>query len=84
MSRKVERERAALPERLRQPRGKSALDCGFDRWVSKRLHQMYDPVLAEAIPEDMLRLLEGFDEPRKSAGDADPDGRTPPPEEPRD
>ncbi len=74
MSRKVEREEPGLPEGPGHGRRRSALDHGFDRWLSKQLHQIYDPVLTEAVPEDMMRLLDRFDGPGEEAGDA-PTGR---------
>lgn len=46
-------------ERRRQ---RSALDAGFDRWLSRQLHQMYDPVLGEPLPAELAELLSGFDE----------------------
>ena len=46
-------------ERRRQ---RSALDAGFDRWLSRQLHQMYDPVLGEPLPAELAELLAGFDE----------------------
>jgi hypothetical protein len=32
----------------------------LDEWFTKRLHDLYDPVLEEQIPEDLSRLLEDF------------------------
>jgi len=37
------------------------VERGFDRWLNRQLHRLYDPVLAEPVPEDLLRLLERFD-----------------------
>jgi len=37
------------------------VERGFDRWLNRQLHRLYDPVLAEPVPDDLLRLLEGFD-----------------------
>ena len=44
---------------------------GFERWLNRQLHGLYDPVLAEAVPEEILRLLEQFDERPKPP---DPNG----------
>jgi hypothetical protein len=44
----------------------SPLDAGFDRWLNRRLHELYDPVLAEPVPDAIASLLEGFD--RKPEG----------------
>ena len=30
----------------------------FDLWLSRGLHQMFDDVAQEPIPEDLLRLIE--------------------------
>jgi hypothetical protein len=37
------------------------LERGFDRWLNGQLHRIYDPVLSEAVPEEIARLLERFD-----------------------
>lgn len=37
-------------------------DRGFDMFLNRQLHLLYDPVLHEPIPEEMMRLLEGFDD----------------------
>ena len=39
---------------------RSSLDAGFDTYLSRELHQLYDPVLGEAIPDEMAALLSGF------------------------
>jgi Anti-sigma factor NepR len=36
-------------------------DRGFDRWLNRQLHRLYDPVLGEAVPDEMMRLLEQFE-----------------------
>ena len=37
------------------------LDQGWDRWLNRQLHRLYDPVLAEAVPDRIMRLLEQFE-----------------------
>jgi hypothetical protein len=37
------------------------LDQGWDRWLNRQLHRLYDPVLAEAVPDRLMRLLEQFE-----------------------
>jgi hypothetical protein len=54
--------------------GEAMLDRGFDRWLNRQLHRLYDPVLAEAVPDEILRLLEQFEKrpdpsPEPSEGD---------------
>lgn len=39
---------------------RSAKDAGFDRWLGRQLHAIYDPVLEEELPENLRVLLEGF------------------------
>lgn len=46
------------------------LDAGFDRWLERKLHELYDPVLEEEVPDELKRLLDAFD-----AGEKDGDGR---------
>ncbi len=33
-------------------------DNAFDVWLQRGLHQMFDAVAAEPVPEDLLRLIE--------------------------
>jgi hypothetical protein len=35
-------------------------EAGFDRWLTDRLHDLYDPVLKEQVPDDLERLLDRF------------------------
>lgn len=41
---------------------RNPLDSGFERWLDRKLHDLYDPILNEAIPDDLARLLDQFDE----------------------
>ncbi|MBL6457294.1 hypothetical protein JMJ55_18320 [Belnapia sp. T6] len=34
------------------------VDQAFDVWLRRGLHQLYDTVAREPIPEDLLRLIE--------------------------
>jgi hypothetical protein len=36
------------------------VERGFDRWLNRQLHRIYDPVLGEPVPDEMLRLLDQF------------------------
>lgn len=49
----------------------------FDQWLRKQLHAMYDEVVAEPLPDDLLKLIDqdaersrrqqsSDDEPKKS------------------
>lgn len=42
---------------------------GLDEWVKKRLHDVYDPVLKEEIPDDLTKLLDDF--AKRPAGKSD-------------
>jgi hypothetical protein len=37
------------------------VERGFDRWLNRQLHRIYDPVLGEVMPDELLRLIERFD-----------------------
>ena len=55
---------ARKPDRATQgaaPKRRSAKDAGFDRWLGRQLHAIYDPVLEEELPERLLKLLDGFE-----------------------
>jgi hypothetical protein len=45
----------ARPEAGRKEEG---VDRAFDLWLQRGLHQLYDTVAKEPIPEDLLRLIE--------------------------
>jgi hypothetical protein len=38
--------------------GKPKQDPMFDNWLKHHLSSLYDPVIQEPIPSDLLRLLE--------------------------
>lgn len=48
---------------------RSAIDTDYDRWLDRRLHQLYDPVLNEEIPEEMANLLMQFEDKPQDGGD---------------
>ena len=43
-------------------KSQSPLDASFDRYLSRQLHEIYDPILNEAIPENIANVLERFAE----------------------
>lgn len=45
----------------KRPRKSAPSEPGFDRWLGRQLHRIYDPVLHEPVPDEFLRLLEGFE-----------------------
>lgn len=52
---------------------RSARDAGFDRWLGKQLHAIYDPVLDEELPEPLRLLIDQF-EPRDAPASVAEDG----------
>jgi Anti-sigma factor NepR len=50
---------------------------GFDRWLNRQLRRLYDPVLTEAVPEEIMRLVERFDPEMDEPSDEDDDGSKP-------
>jgi hypothetical protein len=46
------------PSRARKRKGNGASEDAFDLWLQRGLHQLYDDVAAEPIPDDLLRLIE--------------------------
>jgi len=50
-------------------RQRSAIDTDYDRWLDRRLHQLYDPVLAEEIPDEIASLLAQFEDKPTDGGD---------------
>jgi hypothetical protein len=39
-------------------RGQAAPEAAFDLWLQRGLHQMFDDVMREPIPDELLRLIE--------------------------
>jgi len=71
-----DKDRRRPPDRTagREPmKRRSSLDAGFDTYLSRELHQLYDPVLGEAIPDEIEALLRGF-LPRSDDDDEDGGG----------
>jgi hypothetical protein len=56
-----DKDRRHLPGNERMKR-RSSLEAGFDRYLSRQLHEIYDPVLNEAIPDEIAALLEQFEQ----------------------
>jgi hypothetical protein len=42
------------PAEKQQPR----MDQPFDHWLHKQLHEMYDAIAKEPLPDDLLRLID--------------------------
>ncbi len=57
---------SATPSRSR---GGAPGDTAFDLWLSRGLHQLYDNVAKEPIPDELLRMIE--DDRASKAGGQD-------------
>ena len=55
------------PEKAR--RGRS--EAGFDRWIVDQLRKLYDEVLDEEVPEDLVKVVRSFNGQQQSAPGAD-------------
>lgn len=47
---------------------------GFDRWVRRQLHQVYDPAVADPLPDRLADLLERFPAAGSSTDADEPGG----------
>jgi len=52
MSQRKDRPIPVKPLRDRKP------DAAFDLWLSRGLHELYDEVAREPLPEELLRLID--------------------------
>lgn len=43
-------------------------DAGFDSWLDRTFHKLYDPVLDEAIPDELAELLNRFESKNDKKG----------------
>ncbi|MBK1660717.1 hypothetical protein E2C05_21085 [Paracraurococcus ruber] len=55
---KTDQKRAGKPEKARPEEEGEAVDGAFDLWLSRGLHQLYDTVAKEPIPDALLRMIE--------------------------
>ena len=56
---KSDKKRAGGPAKSGTEQEGKEVDQAFDVWLKRGLHQLYDTVAQEPIPEDLLRLIEG-------------------------
>jgi hypothetical protein len=49
---------AGSSPRARKRKGDGATEDAFDLWLQRGLHQLYDNVASEPIPDSLLRLIE--------------------------
>jgi hypothetical protein len=59
-------------QRPRRTAGMLHQEAGFDRWLTGHLREMYDEVLRETVPEDLVRMVRQFERsaPASSPGDS--------------
>ncbi|GBR06612.1 MULTISPECIES: NepR family anti-sigma factor [Asaia] len=55
-----------VPEKSRQDKTSSDSDNPFDIWLKRGLHQLFDDVANEPIPDELLRLIEEDRDERSS------------------
>jgi hypothetical protein len=67
--------------------GPASNDPAFEQWVARQLHKMYDDVLAEEVPSELLQLVDrmtgksngeaGGEADQSDGGDGKGDGAPP-------
>jgi len=55
---KADRKCPGAPRSPAAGKEEEGVDKAFDLWLQRGLHQLYDTVAKEPIPEDLLRLIE--------------------------
>jgi hypothetical protein len=45
------------------------MNPAFDSWLEDKLHNMFDSVASEPLPQDLLKLLDELDKKTSSGGD---------------
>jgi hypothetical protein len=55
---KADQKRPGDPARAGAEQEGEAVDSAFDLWLRRGLHQLYDTVAKEPIPEALLRMIE--------------------------
>ena len=55
---KTDQKRVTDPAKAGLEQDGAALDNAFDLWLRRGLHQLYDTVAKEPIPEELLRMIE--------------------------
>ncbi len=61
MSKRADRNNVDAGRKYDVESDEKMLERGFDRWLNRQLHRIYDPVLNEAVPDEIMRLVEQFD-----------------------
>ncbi len=50
--------KAKVPPSPAQPKKSRKTEAAFDLWLQKGLHELYDQVANEPVPEELLKLIE--------------------------
>lgn len=50
----------------------SRADAGFDRWLVDQLRKLYDEVLEEEVPHDLVKVVRGFDARQEGKASTNP------------
>jgi hypothetical protein len=53
-------------------RRSSRSDSGFDRWLIDQLRKLYDEVLEEEVPDDLVKVVRGFDAQQEGKASRNP------------
>lgn len=57
---------------------RTTADASFDRWLVGQMRKLYDEVLEESVPDDLVRLVRSFDGADAAGGreaEAPPSGK---------
>jgi hypothetical protein len=60
----TEKDDRSDADEKRRPQGTADMshqNAGFDRWLTGHLREMYDEVLRERVPEDLVRMVRQFE-----------------------
>jgi hypothetical protein len=52
------KDRRGSPPQSNTRRSRRKPESAFDQWLARGLHQMFDEVAREPIPEELLKLIE--------------------------
>jgi len=55
---KTEQKPSAEPGKVPEESEGEGVERAFDLWLQRGLHQLYDTVTKEPVPEELLRLIE--------------------------
>lgn len=62
------KQRKDKPVPAPQPKASRPSEAAFDVWLRRGLHELFDEVAREPLPEELLKLLE--DDRKKKSGKA--------------